>query len=664
VRRSRVWPWGIAALVVALGVLVTVLSTLAGPHGTAWWENALFCLVVLASVVVGLKVAVRRPGNPIGWLLLANGLAVALLGVAEAYAEYAVLEDPGALPGGRWAVLASESLWPLLFAPLAAIVLIFPDGRLPSPRWRGIAVGAALSFAGLLLVQILAAEDFASPYEHVTSPLPEVPAIAWLWPVVFLGVVGTLVAAVWAVRVRFRRATGIERLQLKWLAYAAFLVPATVLVCLVEALITDGDTALTVSTILMLGAIPVSVGVAVLRYRLYDIDRLINRTLVYGVLTLLLAGVCAAIALGLGVAAGGRSGWITAAATLAAAAAFRPLRERVQSAVDRRFAPARYHALRRVEAFLSELRAGRAAPESVEGVLAQALGDPRLELRYWLPESELYVDGRGRPVADSPGDARDRTPVERAGAPLGVVLHDATLVEERPDLLASVVEAAGLAIEIARLRVELRRQLDEVEASRARIVAAGYEERRRIERDLHDGAQQRLVTVGLALRHLQHELAPTSNGAGGALDGVVEEIGRAIFDLRELARGVRPSQLDDGLAAALRELGDRASLPVKVLASDERFPEHIEAAAYFIACEGLTNAIKHANASKITVSAARANERLVISVVDDGGGGATATHGSGLAGLADRVEAQGGTLRLASSAATGTNLTVELPCAS
>ena len=525
-------------------------------------------------------------------------------------------------------------------------------------------MGAALSFAGLLLVQVLAAEDFDSPYEHVTSPMPEVPGIAWLWPVVFLGVVGTLVAAVWAVRVRFRRATGIERLQLKWLAYAAFLVPATVLVCLVEVVITDGDTALTVSTILMLSAIPVSVGVAVLRYRLYDIDRLINRTLVYGVLTLLLAALYAAIALGLGVAAGGRSAWITAAATLTAAAAFRPLRERVQSAVDRRFAPARYHALRRVEAFLAELRAGRAAPESVEEVLAQALGDPRLELRYWLPESELYVDGRGRPVADSPGDARDRTPVERAGAPLGVVLHDANLIEERPNLLTSVVEAAGLAIEIARLRVELRRQLDEVEASRARIVAAGYEERRRIERDLHDGAQQRLVTVGLALRHLQHELAPTSNGAGGALDGVVEEIRRAIFDLRELARGVRPSQLDDGLAAALRELGDRASLPVEVLASDERFPEHIEAAAYFIACEGLTNAIKHANASRITVSAARANERLVISVMDDGGGGAKPTHGSGLAGLADRVEAQGGTLRLASSAATGTNLTVELPCAS
>jgi signal transduction histidine kinase len=651
-------------LAVALGASATVLSTLAASHGSPWWEHAVFWLVALASIVVGLLVAVRQPGNPIGWLVLANGPVVALSGFTEAYAQYAVLEDPGALPGARWAVLADQSLWPLLFAPVAAIALVFPNGRLPSPRWRKIAVGAALSFAGLLLVQLFRAEEFDPPYAHVTSPMPAVPGVAWLWPLVFLGVIGTLVAAVWAVRVRFRRAAGIERLQLKWLAYAAFLVPTTVLVCLVEALVTDGDTLLTVSLILMLGAIPVSVGVAVLRYRLYEIDRLINRTLVYGVLTLLLAGVYAAIALGLGVAAGGRSAWITAAATLAAAAAFRPLRERVQSAVDRRFARARYDALRQVDAFLSELRAGRVAPEAVEGVLAQALGDPRLELRYWLPESEVYVDGRGRPVADSPHDARDRTPVERAGAPLGVVVHDASLVEERPDLLASVVEAAGLAIEIARLRVELRRQLDEVEASRARIVAAGYEERRRIERDLHDGAQQRLVTVGLALRHLQHELAPASNGAGGRLDGVVEEIARAISDLRELARGVRPSQLDEGLAPALRELGDRASLSVEVYASDERFPEHIEAAAYFIACEGVTNAIKHANASKITVSAGRTNERLVISVIDDGGGGATPTHGSGLAGLADRVEAQGGILRLASSAATGTSLTVELPCAS
>ena len=243
VRRYPVWPWVVAALAVALGALATVLSALAGPHGSPWWENAAFCLVVLASVVVGLLVAVRQPGNPIGWLVLANGPVVALFGVAEAYAQYAVLEDPGALPGGRWAVLADHALWPLLFAPVAAIALIFPDGRLPSPRWRRIAVGAAASFAGLLLVQFFGVEKFDPPFEHVTSPMPEVPGIAWLWPLVFLGVVGTLVAAVWAVRVRFRRATGIERLQLKWLAYAAFLVPATVLVCLVEALITDDDTA-------------------------------------------------------------------------------------------------------------------------------------------------------------------------------------------------------------------------------------------------------------------------------------------------------------------------------------------------------------------------------------------------------------------------------------
>ena len=254
--------------------------------------------------------------------------------------------------------------------------------------------------------------------------------------------------------------------------------------------------------------------------------------------------------------------------------------------------------------------------------------------------------------------------MERAGIPLAMVIHDPSLAAESPHLLASVVEAAGLAIEIARLRVELRRQLDEVEASRARIVAAGYEERRRIERDLHDGAQQRLVSVGLALRHLQHELPAGSNGRkANELDGVVDEIARAISDLRELARGVRPSQLDDGLAAALRELAGRASSPIEVYAGPERYPENIEAAAYFIACEGLTNAIKHANASTIAVRAECHDERLVICVTDDGAGGAVPSRGSGLAGLADRVEAQGGTMRLESAPATGTNLTVVLPLA-
>ena len=203
-----------------------------------------------------------------------------------------------------------------------------------------------------------------------------------------------------------------------------------------------------------------------------------------------------------------------------------------------------------------------------------------------------------------------------------------------------------------------------MEASRARIVAAGYEERRRIERDLHDGAQQRLVSVGLTLRHAQHELGAHSDGIRLILDGAVAEIGDAIAELRELARGVRPSQLDDGLASALGELAGRTALPVNVEATPERFPSALEAAAYFVATEGLTNAVKHAQASSVAVSAARENGSLVITITDDGVGGAAAAPGSGLSGLADRVHAQGGTLKLDSAPGKGTRLTVELPCAS
>ena len=253
--------------------------------------------------------------------------------------------------------------------------------------------------------------------------------------------------------------------------------------------------------------------------------------------------------------------------------------------------------------------------------------------------------------------------MQRAGAPLAIVLHNAP-PDEPAGMLREMVEEAGLAIEIARLRAELRRQLQEVEASRARIVAAGYEERRRIERDLHDGAQQRLVSIGLALRHAQHELAPPPDATSAALDGAVRELALAIEELRELAQGVRPARLDDGLASALGELAARSPLPVDVNASAERFPADIEAAAYFIACEGLTNAVKHARATRVTVTAERTDGKLVISISDDGIGGANTSRGSGLSGLSDRVQAHRGALRLERGDGAGTTLVAELPCGS
>jgi signal transduction histidine kinase len=667
VGRSAVSAWLLAALAGVLAALSWTLSALAGEHGDPWWQSALATAVVFAAVAVGLLIAVRRRGHPIGWLLLVHAVLLAVANLSQSYASYALLEEPGALPGARWAVLWDQTGWPLLFGIVIAIVLVFPDGRLPSPRWRRVAIAVAASFGLFVLLGLLDPEPFEAPYENLDRPLPALPeAFLLLWPLVLLGMLGSLIAGVQAVRLRFRRARGVERLQLKWLAYTALLVPATLLVCAAGALTTGGveqKDAFNALFFLMLGAIPASIGIAVVRYRLYDIDRLINRTLVYGVLSIMLAAAYTLTTLALGTAIGSGSAWPTAAATLLVAVAFRPLRAYVQTAVDRRFSRARYDARRRIAAFLEELRAGRAAPEDVEPLLREVVGDPGLELLFFLPESELYVDASGRPAPEAEADGRCVTPVTRAGVPLGMVIHE-PIDAERPRLLEEVVEAAGLAMEITRLRVELRRQLAEVQASRARLVSAGYEERKRIERDLHDGAQQRLVSIGLALRHAQHELDLSPAAAGKALDGAVGEITVAIDELRELARGIRPSQLDHGLAPALKELAARVPLPVKVKATRERFDPELEAAAYFIASESLTNAVKHAQAGRVSLTAQRLDGKLVVCVADDGVGGAAASGGTGLRGLNDRVAAHGGRLEIHSAPARGTTIVAELPCES
>lgn len=658
-------PWIAVAVTAGASAFGLVLDTLAGAHGDGGWTGAAWGLATAVSTGIGFALTTRARGNPIGWLLLANGLMLAALGLADSYASYAVLAEPGALPGAAWAVLVNERAWPLLFVFVAAIAWVFPDGRLPSRRWRPYAFAAAASYAVLVIVSFLAAERFSKEFAHVSSPLPELSesVIGIPFTISGLGALAGLVGGAVAVAVRLRQSAGIERLQLKWLAYAATLIPAAIGVCLIDtAGGSDEGVATVVAAVVAVTAIPVAVGIAVMRYRLYEIDRLINRTLVYAVLTAGLAAVFAAVSLAAGVAIGSGSTLPTAAATLAVALLFGPLRRRVQLLVDRRFARARYEGLRTVGRYLEDLRAGRAAPEAVGGVLAQALADPGLELLFWLPEGEVHVDAGGRVASGDMGPGRARTPVRRGTFPLATVVHDANL-GEHPDVLESVIEAAGLAIEIARLRVEVRRQLAEVEESRARIVTAGYEERRRLERDLHDGAQQRLVSIGLALRHLQAQL-PADGPETITLDAAVDELSQGIEELRELARGVRPAGLDDGLAAALRALASRSRLRTTVEATEDRFEDRFETAAYFVASEALANAAKHARASTVAVRAARSNGSLVVSVRDDGVGGAVASRGSGLAGITDRVAALGGSVTVASPPGEGTVVTAELPCGS
>jgi signal transduction histidine kinase len=301
----------------------------------------------------------------------------------------------------------------------------------------------------------------------------------------------------------------------------------------------------------------------------------------------------------------------------------------------------------------------------LEAGLAKVLGDPGLLLAYRVPGERAYIDGRGQPVTlPATADQRVAAPVERDGREIAVLVHDASL-EDDPDLVGAVAAAAAIALDGARLRAESDDRLAELRASRERIVAAGDAERRRLERNLHDGAQQRLVSVALQLRLARNRIRADPALAEQVLTAAGEELSRSLEELRELARGIHPSVLNHGLKAALDSLAARAGVPTTVsFSAQERLPQPVELAAYFVACEALANVAKYAEASQASVRVWRHDGAAVIEIADDGVGGADETAGSGLQGLADRVAALDGTLRILSPAGAGTVVTADLPCAS
>jgi signal transduction histidine kinase len=306
-----------------------------------------------------------------------------------------------------------------------------------------------------------------------------------------------------------------------------------------------------------------------------------------------------------------------------------------------------------------ELRTEAAA--TMRERLARALGDPTLEVAYRLGDGR-YVDAAGRPVELPQGADRAVTGVTAGGEEIAVLVHDPALLDE-PALVESVRATAALVLENERLAAVVRSQLAEVRASRGRIVAAGDAERRRIERDLHDGAQQRLVTlsVGLGL-----EASRADRAAADALSRAQDEVEQAIAELRELARGIHPTLLrDEGLPAAVETLARRAPLPVRVQSRAQgRLPDPIELAAYFVVSEALTNVVKHASATEASVLLERDPSTLRVAVTDDGVGGARITPGSGLAGLRDRLEALDATLSVDREAGEGTTVCADFPCES
>ena len=294
--------------------------------------------------------------------------------------------------------------------------------------------------------------------------------------------------------------------------------------------------------------------------------------------------------------------------------------------------------------------------------LARALGDASIELVYWLPDGERFVDARGRTVElPAPGSRRGVTRIERDGSLVAAIVHDALDFEEELDAIGA---AAAIAIENERLDAELRAKVAELRESRSRMLRVGLEERRRLERDLHDGAQQRLVSMALNMRLARDRMRDDPDAAERMLDGAGAELDAALEELRELARGIHPAVLSDrGLDAALETLARRAPLPVELnRGSYERLPESIELAAYFVVSEALTNVAKYADASHAQVSVARRNGKLMVEVTDDGVGGADPDNGTGLRGLADRLAVIEGRLEVDSRPGAGTTIRARIPC--
>lgn len=620
-------------------------------------DTSLFALYNITLTAVGAVIVLQLPRHPVGWILCLGGVQGAVM--ADLALGWATRGIEAGWSGAQlmlWVGLVSWCPGALMWV---LVLLYTPTGRLLGPRWRILlwvgVIGTGLYMLAWWVSPTSVDVITGDPNRYAVDRLPGPQAVLVGGMLLSAAALGALVSLV----ARFQAGDAVVRQQLKWVALAG--------VCLVVLLPVavvwwDSSIAVRIVTPVVLVGCALAFGASVLRFRLFDVDRIIGRSLAYASVTVVAVAVYVSITLLLGTLAGRSwsSPWVVAVSTLAAAAVFRPVLRRVRQVVDRQFDRDALGARLRLDAFLEGLRSGTERPERLQQVLSEALRDPRLRLLLYLPASGNLVDARGRSAEIVPDLGVFR--LERQGVPEAVVQFTDDGEPARSARVRQLVEHARLAVQVARLGVELTRRLDELDLSRARIAGSADEERRRIQRDLHDGAQQRLVTVGIALRRLESRLRVSGRAVDADLiDGAVDDLATTIQELRNLTSALPPPQLEGGIGPALRELASRSPIPVTVDAGPERVGRTVETAAYFVACEGLTNVIKHAGASAASIRALQHHGSLFVSVADDGVGGATVRPGSGLAGLADRVAAVGGSLRIDSDQ-HGTQLIAELPC--
>ena len=675
-RRGKPAP-AVAGATLLLLAVTAVLFTREGAIGGDPVSNILALVAIACYAVVGGLIALRLPRNACGWLLLLIGFGLVATIGAEAASTVALAD--GRLQLARWALwlnawLLIATVWP----GVVLYLLVFPTGALPSRRWRPVV------FAVLALAAIGSAARMVQTYEGepFTNPLavPEAASIVeTLFAVVSLAFAAALILAVVSVVLRFRRASREDRQALRWLVVVAVLSASLLVVAIgagVLGLHRIGDpfgVAFLLSVIL---GLPLSAAIALLGRHVRGIEFLARRSIVYAALAAFVTAIYAVVVGVAGVVLAGESVFPAVAATAIAAIVFQPARRRAHRFADRIVYGDRASPYELVTTFterLDEVSLPEILPR-MASLVAEGTGAQRVGI--WLrSDGELHAVAVW-PSTDAlppperiPGD--DEVPRLDAGY--------AFAVRDRDDLLGAIgvdmppQEPMTPATE--RLLADLSGQaalvlrnialVDELQRSRQRLVVTQDQERRRLERDLHDGAQQRLVTLSMDLRMARDRAAARGDGElTTRLDAAEQELARSLAELRELARGIHPAILtQSGLGGALRSLAERSAVPASVRSVPERrFTPEIEAAAYFFVSEALANVAKHAEATRAWVAVEDGGGRLAIEVGDDGVGGARLNGGSGLRGLADRVEAVGGRIEVRSEPGTGTTVHAEIPC--
>jgi signal transduction histidine kinase len=682
-------PWFILALTLLLCIADLFLLALgAGAKDQA--AEGLY--LVLGFGVVGALVSSRHPRNAVGWICLAIGGLLAL--PAGEWATYALVTRHGKIPAGEIAGWLDNIVFPACLVLVAFLIGLFPDGRLPSRRWLPAARAAAIGGGLWIFGFAFAPDTLSNSFTWVTNPVGIPLPIGWV-PVTlrvfgYFFVLILLLGSAAALIRRLMSADGEVRQQLKWLASAgallALVYAGSTIATTFGLDLTSGPVGAVAGAAFIVSflALPATIGIAILKYRLYDIDLVINRSVVFGAMAAFITAVYVAIVVGLGglLGGGGRPNLaLSIVATAIVAVAFQPVRQRVERLANR-FVYGKRATPYEVLSQFSHRVAGTYSSEDVLPRMARVLGEGTGASRadVWIRLGEGIAPAASWPAGDAlapprvaitgqllpaiPGLSRI-VPIRHQGELLGALSINKrpgealTPIEEK--LMTDLAAQAGIVLRSVRLSAELQARLTEISqqavelrASRQRIVAAQDAERRRLERNIHDGAQQNLVALTVKLRLATSLAKRDPERARVSVRALEADSDQALETLRALARGIYPPLLrEQGLAAALRAEAEKMPLPATVRADRlDRYPPDVEAAVYFVCLEALQNVTKHARASRVEISLRSLDHELSFEVTDDGTGfeAAKDARGSGLRNMVDRIEGIGGRLEIRSIA--------------